>query len=106
VEWFAEPANQKLIEKFQKLGVQPQKSEPVKGPLTGKAFVVTGTLDSMSREAAGERIRQLGGTFQSAVTQETDFLVVGDNVGASKLTKAKKFGTKQIDENQFLKILA
>jgi DNA ligase (NAD+) len=67
VEWFSEASNQRLIEKFQKYGVKPQKSEPVKGPLTGTAFVVTGTLDSMSREAAGERIRQLGGTFQPAV---------------------------------------
>jgi DNA ligase (NAD+) len=105
-EWFSEPANQELIGKFKKYGVQPQKSEPVKGPLTGKAFVVTGTLDSMSREAAGERIRQLGGTFQPAVTQETDFLVVGDNVGASKLAKAEKMGTKQIDESAFLKFIS
>jgi DNA ligase (NAD+) len=105
-EWFSEPANQVLIGKFKKYGVQPQKSEPVKGPLTGKAFVVTGTLDSMSREAASERIRQLGGTFQPAVTQETDFLVVGDNVGASKLAKAEKMGTKQIDESAFLKFIS
>jgi DNA ligase (NAD+) len=54
-EWFSEPANQELIGKFKKYGVQPQKSEPVKGPLTGKAFVVTGTLDSMSREAHSSR---------------------------------------------------
>jgi DNA ligase (NAD+) len=59
----------------------------------------------MSREAAGERIRALGGTFQSSVGKETDFLVVGANVGASKLTKATKLGTRQIDENQFLKML-
>jgi DNA ligase (NAD+) len=59
----------------------------------------------MSREAAGERIRALGGTFQSSVGKETDYLVVGANVGASKLAKAEKLGTKQIDEQQFLKLL-
>jgi NAD-dependent DNA ligase len=67
--------------------------------------VVTGSLDSMSREEAGERIRALGGTFQSSVGKETDYLVVGANVGASKLTKANKLGTKQIDEEKFLKMI-
>jgi len=59
----------------------------------------------MSREEAGERIRELGGTFQSSVGKETDYLVVGANVGASKLTKANKLGTKQIDEAEFLRLL-
>jgi DNA ligase (NAD+) len=59
----------------------------------------------MSREEAAERIRALGGTFQSSVGKETDYLVVGANVGASKLTKAVKFGTKQIDETAFLKLI-
>jgi DNA ligase (NAD+) len=105
VEWFAEPRNQKLLDKFKQLGVKPQSAEPVEGPLTGQSFVVTGSLESMSREAAGERIRSLGGTFQSSVGKETDYLVVGANVGASKLAKAEKLGTKQIDEQEFLKLL-
>ncbi len=104
-EWFEEPLNKLLIEKFKKVGVQPKPAEQVTGPLTGKSFVVTGTLESMSREAAGERIRALGGTFQSAVGKETDYLVVGASVGASKLTKAQKFGTKQMDEQEFLKMI-
>ena len=105
VEWFSQPSHKKLLKKFQKYGVKPQAAHPPKGPLTGKSFVVTGSLDSMSREAAAERIRALGGKFQPSVTQETDFLVVGENVGEAKLAKAKKFGTKQISEKELLKML-
>jgi len=106
VEWFEEPRNKKLLEKFEKLGVEPEKAKEITGPLSGKSFVVTGHLDSMSREEAGERIRELGGTFQSSVGKETDYLVVGANVGASKLTKADKLGTKQIDEAGFLEMIS
>jgi DNA ligase (NAD+) len=105
VEWFGEPPNKKLLEKFEKLGVVPESAKEVKGPLSGKNLVVTGSLDSMSREEAAERIRSLGGTFQSSVGKETDYLVVGANVGASKLAKAEKIGTRQIDENAFLKLI-
>jgi DNA ligase (NAD+) len=105
VEWFEEPRNKKLLEKFEKVGVKPESAKEIKGPLTGKNFVVTGSLESMSREEAAERIRALGGTFQSSVGKETDYLVVGANVGASKLTKAEKLGTNQIDETRLLKIL-
>jgi len=105
VEWFEEPRNKRLLEKFEKYGVEPEKGKEIHGPLSGQNFVVTGNLDSMSREQAGERIRALGGTFQSSVGKETDYLVVGANVGASKLTKANKFGTKQINEAKFLRII-
>lgn len=105
VEWFAELRNQKLLDKFKTFGVEPEQAELVEGPLTGKSFVVTGSLESMSREAAAEHIRSLGGTFQSSVGKETDYLVVGANVGASKLAKADKLGTKQVDEQEFLKMI-
>lgn len=106
VEWFSEPANQKLLDKFTKLGVQPESVKHTGGKLAGKSFVITGTLDSMSREEAGEKIRALGGTFQSSVGKDTNYLVVGANVGASKLAKAEKLGTKQIDEAALLKLLS
>ena len=67
--------------------------------------MVTGTLESMSREEAAERIRALGGTFQSSVGKETDYLVVGENTGENKLVKARKLGTKQVSEEQLLKLL-
>jgi DNA ligase (NAD+) len=105
VEWFEEPHNKKLLEKFEKFGVKPESAHEVTGPLVGKNFVVTGSLDSMSRDEAAEKIRSLGGTFQSSVGKETDYLVVGANVGASKLEKASKFGTKQITEENFLKMI-
>jgi DNA ligase (NAD+) len=105
VEWFSEPANQKLLEKFEKHGVSPEKVKHVGGPLDGKKFVVTGTLDTMSRDEAAEKIRMLGGTFQSSVGKDTDYLVVGANVGASKLAKATKLGINQITETELLKIL-
>ena len=106
VEWFSEPRNQKLLAKFQKLGIQPKSVKAVGGRLSGQSFVVTGSLDSMGREEAAERIRSLGGTFQSSVGKDTSYLVVGANVGASKLVKATKLGTEQLTEADFLKIIA
>ena len=105
VEWFAEPTNQNILRDFEKIGVEPETVEHVGGPLSGKSFVVTGSLESMGREEAGQKIRDLGGTFQSSVGKDTDYLVVGANVGASKLAKAAKLGTKQIDEQQLLEML-
>ena len=106
VEWFGEPHNQKMLEKFFSNGVEPQNVERVGGKLSGKNFVVTGSLDSMSRDEAADKIRNLGGTFQSSLGKDTDFLVVGNNVGASKLIKAEKYGTKQITEKDLLDLLA
>jgi DNA ligase (NAD+) len=105
VEWFSRPSNQRLLAKFEKYGVNPQSAREVSGPLSGKNFVVTGSLESMGRDQAGERIRALGGTFQSSVGKETDYLVVGANVGESKLKKARDLGTKQVTEQEFLKML-
>lgn len=106
VEWFAEPANQRLLDKFGKFGVRPQEVKKVGGKLANMSFVVTGTLDSYGREEAAEKIRSLGGTFQSSVGKDTTYVVVGENPGGSKLTKAEKLGTKIIDEKGFLDILS
>jgi DNA ligase (NAD+) len=105
VEWFEEPRNKHLLEKFEKHGVKPESAHEVTGPLVGKNFVVTGSLESMSRDEAAEKIRVLGGTFQSSVGKETNYLVVGANVGASKLEKANKLGTKQINEQELIKLI-
>lgn len=105
VEWFSEPRNQALLEKFKSQNVWPEEVKNVGGKLSGQKFVVTGSLDSMGREEAGEKIRALGGTFQSSVSKDTDYLVVGGNVGASKLAKAAKLGTRQLNEQEFLKLL-
>lgn len=103
--WFDEEDNQALLAKFRRLGVWPEDVKHAGGKLSGQSFVVTGTLESMSRDEAAEKIRALGGTFQSSVGKDTDYLVVGANVGASKLEKAAKLGTKQISEKELLDIL-
>lgn len=103
--WFADPDNQRLLEKFENLGVKPHFESRARGPLHGKSFVVTGTLESMSRDEAGEKIRSLGGTFQTSVGKDTTYLVVGANVGASKLAKAEKLGTKQLSESDLITLL-
>jgi DNA ligase (NAD+) len=106
IAWFADEDNQALLAKFENLGVKPHFESKAAGPLHGQNVVVTGTLETMGRDIAAERIRNLGGTFQSTITKDTTYLVVGANVGASKLAKAAKLGTKQISEQDLLKILA
>jgi len=103
--WFADPDNQALLAKFRELGVEPVYESHAKGPLHGQSFVITGTLEHMGRDIAAEKIRQLGGTFQSSVGKDTTYLVVGKNVGASKLAKAAKLGTKQLTEAEMLKLI-
>lgn len=105
VAWLQDPVNQNILDKFTAHGVRPQEVKKIGGPLEGKSFVVTGSLDNMSREEAAEKIRALGGTFQTSVAKGTTYLVVGANVGASKITKAQKLGTQTIDEPGFLRIL-
>ena len=104
VAWFADEDNVGLLEKFANLGVTPQFTKK-SGSLTGQSFVITGTLQSMGRDAAAEKIRALGGTFQTAVAKDTTYLVAGGKVGASKLKKAEQYGTKIIDEQTLLEII-
>ena len=104
VAWFADEDNVTLLEKFADLGVTPQFTKK-SGSLTGQSFVITGTLQSMGRDAAAEKIRELGGTFQTAVAKDTTYLVAGGKIGASKLKKAKQYGTKIIDEQELLGII-
>jgi DNA ligase (NAD+) len=103
--WFADPDNEKLLTKFEKIGVSPQYESHARGPLHGKSFVITGTLEQMSRDEAAEKIRVLGGTFQSSVGKDTSYLVAGKNVGASKLAKAGKLGTNILTEDELLKLI-
>ena len=104
VAWFADEDNMKLLQKFANLGVTPQFSQK-SDRLAGQSFVITGTLQSMGRDAAAEKIRELGGTFQTAVAKDTTYLVAGGKVGASKLRKAEQYDTKVIDEQEFLVII-
>jgi len=102
--WFADEDNLRLLTKFKQSGVQPH-YEVKSGKFTGLSFVVTGTLESMGRGGAAERIRALGGTFQTTVGKDTTYLVAGNKVGASKLKKAEAYGTKILREQDFLALL-
>lgn len=102
--WFADEDNERLLAKFDELGVRPR-FEKKTGKLSGQYFVVTGTLTSMGRDEAAERVRALGGTFQTSVAKDTTYLVAGGKVGGSKLKKAQEYGTKIIDEAEFLKLI-
>jgi DNA ligase (NAD+) len=103
--WFADEDNLALLDKMKEIGVEPTYEDNSNGKLAGLGFVVTGTLDSMGRDEAAERIRALGGEFHSSVVKSTNYLVAGRNTGKSKLEKAAKLGTKVIDEAEFLKLL-
>jgi len=104
--WFADPDNEALLQKFTALGVKPHYESRARGPLHGKSFVITGGLDHGSRDEFAAKIRELGGTFQSSVGKDTTYLVVGKNVGASKLAKAGKLGTTRLTEQEMLDMLS
>lgn len=106
VAWFADPDNRALLDKFTALGVEPSYESHAGGKLDGKSLVITGGLETMKRDQAADRIRALGGTFQSSVGKDTDYLVVGSNVGESKLAKARKLGTTMISEEQLVEMIA
>ena len=103
--WFVDDDNQALLAKFRRLGVWPEDVKHVGGRLSGKSFVITGTLESMGRDEAAELIRSLGGTFQTSVAKGTTYLVMGAKAGSSKAEKARKLGTEVIDEAALLKFL-
>jgi DNA ligase (NAD+) len=103
-DWFGQKANKELVRGLIKAGVKIETIKIKTTPLTGKSVVVTGSLDSMSRDEAKEAVRQAGGDWVSSVSKNTDYVVVGDSPG-SKADKAEKLGVKIIDEKEFLKLL-
>ncbi len=105
IAYFVDADNLKILEKLKSLGVEPIFTASASARLAGLSFVVTGALDSMSREEAAERIRQLGGEFHTSVVKNTTYLVAGYNTGQAKLEKAAELGTKIIDETEFIKLL-
>ena len=105
VAWFADEDNTKLLTTLKERGVEPKFEDRSGGKLDGKSFVVTGTLESMGRDEAEAKIRELGGDFHKSVVKNTTYLVAGENTGKAKLEKAEKLGTTVIAEADFLKIL-
>lgn len=104
--WFQEKNNLELIKRLKTNGVKilPYHSPVKSQKLYGKSFVVTGILESMTRDDAHKKIVENGGVISSSVTSKTDYLVVGESPG-SKLEKAKKFGTKVLNEKEFLELI-
>lgn len=105
-DWFRNRKNIRFLEKLKKYGVRIQsvKRETKSLKLKEKTFVITGTLKSMSREEAEQKIRDLGGKATNSVSKNTDYLVVGENPG-SKLQKAEALGVNIINEKKFLALL-
>ncbi len=104
--WFASEENQELLDKFALVGVKPIGVEIEDNqPLKDVTFVVTGTLESMSRDEIADAIRKRGGKISSSVSSNTDYVVVGENPGNNKIQQAKQHGTKQLDEQDFKKLL-
>jgi DNA ligase (NAD+) len=105
-DWFREPRNVKFMERLEKAGVlvgaEPHAKS--KGKLEGKIFVFTGSLVSMDREAAKEKVREFGGEASESVSKKTDYVVAGSEPG-SKYEKAKKLGVKTLDEEAFSRLL-
>ena len=105
--WVERPEHRELIERLVMAGVNPAMERTAAGAgglLEGLTLVVTGRLDQISRNDAEDRIRAAGGKVGTSVTKGTDFLVVGADAG-SKLAKAEKLGTRQLDEAGFLRLL-
>jgi DNA ligase (NAD+) len=106
--FFQQPHNREVIQALRDSGVhwpaQKPRVAPAEGPLTGKTFVLTGTLESMSRDQAGDRITALGGKVTGSVSKKTTYVVAGAEAG-SKLTKAQQLGIEILDEAAFLKLI-
>ena len=103
-EYFQRAESHRLIQRLLDAGVDIKKPDRVTGPLTGKTIVLTGTLTSMTRSDAEQRIKTLGGTISSSVSKKTDYLVVGADPG-SKLEKAERLKVPILDEAAFLALI-
>lgn len=105
-EWFRHKENQKFIDKLFKNGVHilSTKYSVLSTQLAGKTFVLTGTLESMSRDEAKKKIKALGGKVTESVSKQTSYVVAGSEPG-SKKEKAEKLGVEILNEQQFIKLL-
>ena len=105
--FFRQEENRKIIERLRKAGVklEEKKAKPEELPLAGLEFVITGRLETFPREEAEARIKALGGTTKDNVTRKTAYLVVGEEPGGTKFTRAQELGTKQINEAELLRLI-
>jgi DNA ligase (NAD+) len=107
-EWFADEANRALVEELRSLGLRFEIGDelrPVEGPLTGNTYVITGTLEGFSRDEAAAALEAKGAKVVSSVSGKTTGLVVGEEPGNSKLTKARKVEVPLLSEADLLELL-
>jgi len=107
-EWFSDDDNRALVDELRALGLRFEAGEedkPVEGPLTGKTYVVTGTLEGFTRDEAAAALEALGAKVGNSVSSKTTGLIVGEEPGKSKLTKAEKAGVPQLSEKDLLELL-
>jgi DNA ligase (NAD+) len=103
--WFQVPANKSYVQKLLDNGVsiKPALKKRGIGKFSGKTFVITGTLSSLSREQAKQLIKDLGGSASESVSKKTSFVVAGPEAG-SKLAKAEALSVPVLDEQEFLRM--
>jgi DNA ligase (NAD+) len=109
VEWFSDADNRRLVEELRSLGLRFEsdaEDRPVEGALTGQTFVITGTLENWTREQAQAELEAQGAKVTNSVSKKTTGLIVGEEPGASKLTKAQQSGVQLLDEAALSKLLA
>ena len=103
--FLASEPGRRLLEKLRARGLDPPGTVMTAGALTGKTFVLTGTLPTLKREAAEQKILAAGGKVSGSVSKKTSFVLAGEEAG-SKLEKAQALGVRVIDEATFLGLLA
>jgi DNA ligase (NAD+) len=107
-EWFADDANRALVAELRDLGLRFEigdELKPVEGPLTGKTYVITGTLEAHTRDEAAAALEALGAKVGNSVSGKTTGLIVGEEPGSSKLTKARKLEVPLLDEGALNELL-
>jgi DNA ligase (NAD+) len=109
VEWLSRERHRELIEKLRRAGVrlaEERRERPAEElPLAGLTFVITGTLPSMSRDAATALIQEHGGKVTGSVSSKTDYLLVGEAPGGTKYRKAQQLGVSMIDEEELMQMI-
>lgn len=104
--YFSDEDNLKQLDELKELGMNPTFEDPNKLPLNGKSYIITGTLQSMGREEAEDKLRAKGATITSSVVKTTTALIAGEKPGKGKTDKAEKLGIPTISETEFLKLIA
>ncbi len=104
--YFSDEDNLKQLDELKELGMNPTFEDPNKLPLNGKSYIITGTLSSMGREEAEDKLRAKGATITSSVVKTTTALIAGEKPGKGKTDKAEKLGIPTISEEEFLKLIS